>query len=114
MRVFQFFLVFLFISIFIYTLIVVINDGWILFDIFLSQIKQVDWAGQFNLDFSTYLVLSGLWAAWRNNFSGGGVLLGIVCSILGMVVFAPYLIWLSIEAKGNMKEVLLGKIRAVN
>lgn len=114
MRAFQILLVLLFISVFSYTFIVVMNDGWILFDIFLSQIKQVDWAGQFNLDFSTYLLLSGLWAAWRNNFSGGGILLGIVCSILGIVVFAPYLIWLSIEAKGNMKEILLGKIRVVN
>jgi len=66
------------------------------------------WSGQFNLDFLCYLALSGLWIMWRNKFSGKSILVGTVAMILGIVFFAPYLLWLMNKEKGDLKRVLVG------
>jgi hypothetical protein len=95
-----------------YTAIVIVNYGWNLFAVFLGDMLAVNWAGQFNLDFMCLLALSGLWLAWRHHFSPGGLVLGVLGFFGGTMVLAPYLFFASFQAKGNMKVVLLGKIRA--
>ena len=40
----------------------------------------IELAGQFNLDFFTFLLLSGFWLVWRNQFSPLGFVLGIEVS----------------------------------
>ncbi len=72
------------------------------------------WPGQFNLDFMGFLILSGLWVAWRNNFSAMGLGLGVVAFFGGIMFLTPYLFYLSFETKGDMKKILLGQIRASN
>jgi hypothetical protein len=52
-----------------YTMIVGLNHGWNLLPIFFSDIAAMTWPGQFNSDFMTFLLLSGLWPAWRHQFS---------------------------------------------
>ena len=42
-----------------YTLVVGINHGWNLLPIFVSSIAEMSWSGQFNVDFMTFLGLSG-------------------------------------------------------
>jgi hypothetical protein len=84
------------------------NDGTDLLGVFLYNIQSVNWNGQFNLDFSCYLVLSGLWIVWRDKFSTSSIVVGLVASIIGIIVFAPYLLYLIIKEKGNLKKVLLG------
>ena len=92
----------------IYSALAFKNDGADLLGVFLSNIQAVDWNGQFNLDFSCYLLLSGLWIMWRNKFSGGSIGFGLVATIMGIIVFAPYLLYLIAKEKGNLKIVLLG------
>ncbi|WP_080055769.1 hypothetical protein [Spirosoma aerolatum] len=92
----------------IYTALAFRNDGADLVGIFLSNIQAVNWNGQFNLDFSCYLLLSGLWIMWRNKFSAGSIVVGLVATILGIIVFAPYLLYQVAKEKGNLKNVLLG------
>ena len=69
------------------------------------------WPGQFNLDFTSLLTLSALWVAWRHQFSGGGVALGLLAFFGGGMFLTTYLFVVSAQAKGDMKEVLLGKAR---
>ena len=72
------------------------------------------WPGQFNFDFMCFLILSGLWLAWRHHFSLRGLALGVLGFFGGKMVFAPYLLFASFKANGDIKKLLLGKIRADN
>ena len=95
-----------------YTLLVGINHGWNLLPVFFSSIAEMSWSGQFNVDFMTFLGLSGIWVAWRHQFSGGAIALGVVAFFGGMMFLAPYLLWASAQAGGDAKVLLLGKNRA--
>lgn len=95
-----------------YTLMVGINHGWNLLPIFFANIAEMSWSGQFNLDFMTFLGLSGIWVAWRHQFTGGAIALGVVAFFGGMMFLAPYLLWASFQAGGDVKILLLGKERA--
>lgn len=93
---------------FAYTIYVAQHSGWDLFSIFTTNIISFGWNGQFNLDFSCYLLLSGLWLMWRNHFSTISIFLGICSMIIGIIFFAPCLLYLLIIEKGNISKVLLG------
>ena len=95
-----------------YTVVVGINHGWNLLPIFFSNIAAMTWSGQFNLDFTTFLALSGLWLAWRHHFSAGGLALGVLGFFGGMMVLAPYLLYASYKANGDLRVLLLGNMRA--
>jgi hypothetical protein len=95
-----------------YTMIVGLNHGWNLLPVFFSDIVAMNWPGQFNFDFTMFLSLSGLWVAWRNRFSGPGIALGVVAFFCGMLFLAPYLLYASIRAEGDVKAMLLGESRA--
>lgn len=92
-----------------YTFIAFQTEGATLFSVFLTNIKSLTWTGQFNLDFLSYLTLSGLWIMWRNKFSMKSILIGLLAMILGIVFFAPYLLWLLYKEKGEFKHVLIGE-----
>lgn len=92
----------------LYTGYVGIEYGFDIVPMFSGEIVAGTWQGQFNLDFSGYLMLSGLWVAWRYRFSPGGIVLGLVAAVLGMVLFAPYLLWLTFKHGGDMRKILLG------
>lgn len=92
-----------------YTFIAFQTEGASLLSVFLTNIKSFTWTGQFNLDFLCYLTLSGLWIMWRNKFSGKSILIGIVAMILGIIFFAPYLLWLMYSEKEDFKRVLIGE-----
>jgi hypothetical protein len=96
-----------------YTMIVGINHGWNLLPIFFSDIGAMKWPGQFNCDFMSFLSLSALWLAWRHHFSVGGLLLGVLGFFGGMMILAPYLLYASYQASGDVAVLLLGKARAV-
>lgn len=96
------------IGLFVYTFIAFQTEGADFFSVFLANIKSLTWTGQFNLDFLCYLTLSGLWIMWRNKFSGKSILVGTVATILGIVFFAPYLLWLIYKENGDLKRVLVG------
>ncbi|MEL6841864.1 MAG: hypothetical protein AAFP02_01515 [Bacteroidota bacterium] len=100
-----------FVGLLVYTILTVADHGWILFEVFLGDIMALNWSGQFNLDFSCYLLLSGIWIAWRERFSAFGILYGLAAAIIGIILFAPYVLWASVQAKGDLKEVLMGRGR---
>jgi hypothetical protein len=95
-----------------YTGNVIFNHGWGLLPIFFGNMAAMTWPGQFNLDFTCFLTLSGLWLAWRHHFSPAGLVLGVLGFFGGIMLLAPYLLFASYKANGNMKVLLLGKVRA--
>lgn len=92
----------------IYTGIVISNHGMGLFPIFFGDIAAMTWPGQFNLDFMGFLLLSGLWTAWRNGFSGLGLALGVVAIFGGIGFLAPYLLYLTFQTNGDVRSLLMG------
>ena len=112
MGVFRTLLVVIFICIFGYTAIVAANHGFGLLAVFFGDIVAMGWPGQFNVDFTSFLTLSALWLAWRHHFSPVGIALGMLGFFGGGLFLSVYLFLASFSAKGDMKELLLGKVRA--
>lgn len=111
MKGFQILLCIMIVGICGYTGIVGLNHGWDLLPIFFGDIAAMTWPGQFNFDFGCFLILSGLWVAWRSNFSPGGLALSVAAFFGGMMFLSPYLLIAIYRADGDVKEVLLGKSR---
>lgn len=91
-----------------YTFFAFKAEGAGLFSVFIDDILSLNWSGQFNLDFLCYLTLSGFWIMWRNKFTNKSILLGIAATVLGIVLFAPYLLWLVNKENGDLQRVLVG------
>jgi hypothetical protein len=108
MLIFRTFLAVLSLILMGYTAVVVSNHGMGLIPIFFGDMAAMAWPGQFNLDFMFMLFLSALWVSWRHQFSGGGLALGLLALFGGASFLTVYLFVLSIQSRGNMKEVLLG------
>ena len=112
MKAFRIYLVLAWAILAVYTAIVISNHGWGLLAIFFGDMRAMGWPGQFNLDFTIMLTLSALWVAWRHGFSGVGLLLGATALFGGALFLTTYLFIVSMVARGDMKEVLLGRTRA--
>lgn len=112
MTVLRVFLIFAFLAVAIYTVKVGLGHGWDLAAVFLGDLTAVNWSGQFNLDFLTYLWLSALWIAWRHEFSPPGIALALMASVGGMLFLALYLLVISFQTNGDLKSLLLGARRA--
>ena len=68
MTAFKMFLFVVWVALIAYTGMVIAAHGLDLLPIFFGDIWKGSWPGQFNLDFSCFLMLSALWTAWRNGF----------------------------------------------
>ncbi len=112
MTAFRIFLAIIFVVVGVYTAQVIANHGFGLFPVFFGDMAKMGWPGQFNLDFMFMLALSGLWVSWRHHFSGVGLLLGLLAFVGGAPFLAVYLFIAAGQAKGNVKELMLGKARA--
>ncbi|MCR9253331.1 MAG: hypothetical protein NXI20_23155 [bacterium] len=97
------------IGLLIYTVIAIHNDGGNFFLRAIEFSQSLKWIGQFTLDFNCYLILSALWIMWRNQFSTQCIAFGIIAMILGIIVFAPYLLYLISKEKGDLLRVIAGK-----
>ena len=112
MLAFRTLLLVMFISLGGYTAITIANHGWNLIPVFFGDMAAMAWPGQFNFDFMGFLILSGLWVSWRHQFSPAGLALGLVAVFGGIMFLSPYLLIVSFQADGDVKELLLGKARA--
>ncbi len=72
----------------------------------------MNWSEQFNFDFLSYLGLSALCIAWRHQSSLSAIIRAALASVLGILFFAPYLMIVSIQTKGDLKALLLGAKQA--
>ncbi|MEP3655902.1 MAG: hypothetical protein ABJO36_13495 [Litorimonas sp.] len=108
MKFFGIFLIVVFIGILIYTGVTISNHGLNLLPIFLGDMKEMAWPGQFNFDFMTFLALSALWTAWRNKFSAKGLCLAVVAFFGGMLFLSAYLFYLTFKSDGSVVHVMIG------
>ncbi|MFM9878971.1 MAG: hypothetical protein ACKVOO_00990 [Burkholderiaceae bacterium] len=108
MLIFRALLVVLWVVLMAYTGVVISNHGMGLLPIFFGDMAAMTWPGQFNLDFMFMLILSALWVAWRHQFSGLGLALGLLALIGGASFLTVYLLVLSLRSNGNVKVILLG------
>lgn len=91
-----------------YTAVVVSREGADFLSVFVGDILQITWAGQFNLDFMGMLVLSALWVAWRHRFSAGGLALAALAGVGGMLFLCIYLLVESARSRGSVAGLLMG------
>ncbi|MEM7572914.1 MAG: hypothetical protein AAF433_08435 [Bacteroidota bacterium] len=91
-----------------YTYLAMQNDGGNFFAKAIAFSTSLEWQGQFTLDFGCYLLLSELWIMWRNRYSLTSIVLSIAAMILGIIVFAPYLLYLLSQESGDLKRLLVG------
>ncbi len=96
----------------LYTIPVVLAHGINLFPYFFGDIREMGWAGQFNVDFLGFLTMSAVWTAWRNQFSASGLALGTLAFFFGAPFLTIYLLYLSFSTNGNLPVMLLGSERA--
>lgn len=92
-----------------YTAVVIWLNGMNYFPVFFAPLGAFGWQGQFNIDFACYLTLSGLWIAWRHNFSSMGIIFGIISVGGGLIFFAIYLIIETRHVGMNIPDLLLQK-----
>ncbi|MFK7915745.1 MAG: hypothetical protein AB8B93_17645 [Pseudomonadales bacterium] len=112
MTLFRILLTAIFAVVAIYTIPVVLDHGITLFPVFFGDIAKMGWAGQFNVDFLGFLVLSACWTALRNRFSITGLGLSLLAFFLGAPFLTAYLLILSVRCNGNIEAMLLGEQRA--
>ena len=113
MIAFRILLLILLIAVVTYTIPVVIEEGLSsLLPTFFRDILAMTWPGQFNFDFLGFLILSATWTAWRNQFSASGLGLALVALFGGIPFLTTYLLYLSYQAKGDIRVMLLGEGRS--
>ena len=112
MTAFRALLILFFALLLTYTSVVVMEYGLNFVPFALRDARAMGWPGQFDVDFLMMLTLSGLWVAWRHQFTATGLLLGLLAFLGGASFQCVYLFVVSLQARGDMREVLLGKSRA--
>lgn len=108
MNMFRYVLIAMTVLIIVLTVAAIADGGFNLITPFFEPILALSWQGQFNFDFICYLILSGIWMAWRSGFTGSGIALGLLAPPLGILFFAPYLLYLISKTNGDPRRLLLG------
>jgi len=108
-NLFRAFVVAIFIAIATYTGVVAVHHGVDLFTVFFGDMAKLSWSGQFNLDFTCLLALSGIWVAYRHRFRPVGLALGGCAFVGGALFLSVYLLAATARAKGDAKALLLGE-----
>lgn len=111
MAPFRTLLVVILVSIVGYTAVTIANHGMNLLPVFFSDMAKMGWPGQFNFDFLCMLALSGLWVAWRHEFSPAGIALGVVAFFGGAMFLSAYLLIVTARVR-DVRVLLLGPGRA--
>ena len=96
-----------------YTVPVILEHGLlVLLPTFFGDMLQMNWPGQFNLDFFCFLIFSATWLAWRHEFSPAGLALGVGGLLLGAPYLSVYLLVQSARVNGDVAALFLGEGRA--
>lgn len=111
MTVFRILLSIIFSAILAYTLVVINHHGANLLPVFFGDIASLSWPGQFNFDFLCLLILSGVWVAWRHQFTAPGIGLGLCTALGGALFLSAYLFVETLRVRGDGAALLLGMAR---
>lgn len=72
------------------------------------------WRAQFNTDFSLHLLLAAAWMVYRARSWALGLVWAVLAINLGALFTLAYLLVVSIQARGDMRAVLLGRHAKIN
>ena len=92
----------------IYTGMVIKKEGINFIVVWIENIINLSWNGQFHVDFMCYLLLSGVWIMWRDRFSFWSMALACCAMVIGFIFLAPYVLYVVAKENGNFKKVLTG------
>jgi uncharacterized integral membrane protein len=67
------------------------------------------WRAQFNIDFLLHLLLVGAWMIWSNANRALGLVFALLAVTGGAVFTFAYLLVRTVQTRGNLKQVLLGR-----
>jgi hypothetical protein len=81
-------------------------------DVFIGDFAQ-PWRAQFNADFAVHLLLVGAWLVFRARTWWLGLIWALLAINLGGVFTLAYLLVVSIQTEGDMRQLLLGRHAAV-
>ncbi|HZF94090.1 MAG TPA: hypothetical protein VEZ20_04365 [Allosphingosinicella sp.] len=88
---------------------------WALFELGLLALPQTfaadlshPWRAQLYLDLELQLLVFAAWTVWRERSLGVGLACAAATMLLGALFTLPYLLALSIRAKGDVRRLLLG------
>lgn len=108
MNGFRLFLMVYCIALIAYSATTMVHHGPNLLPIFFRDIAAMAWPGQFNFDFLGFLSLSAMWTAWRNGFTLAGMGLAVLAFFGGMLFLSIYLLILSYQTNGDLRQMLVG------
>ena len=108
MAAFRLLLVVMLVALTIYTVAVGTNYGWNFWPDYFRILGEWRWPGQFAADFTVFLILTGLWTAWRAHFTGRAIARGRLAMALGTGFIATYLLYLSWRERGDVPRMLVG------
>ena len=111
MGAFRFYLAVIFIAVTIYTVPVVLEQGFILFQVFFNDMAEMGWPGQFNFDFMMMLLMSATWVAWRHQFKPVGLVLAVPAFLGGAPFLTAYLFYQSFQSD-DVATLFLGPNRS--
>lgn len=112
MTLFRLLLIAIIVTVGVFTIMVVGQQGPNFLTPFFTDILKVGWAGQFNMDFASLLIMCSVWLMWRHHFSPLGLLFGVVIFVGGAPFLSGYLLIVMAKGKPDMTELLLGRARA--
>jgi len=77
-------------------------------DVFIGDFAH-PWRAQFNGDFALHLLLVAAWMVYRSRSWIVGVICGLLAIMLGGLFTLAYLLVVSFQARGDLRQVLLGR-----
>jgi hypothetical protein len=79
--------------------------------VFIGDFAQ-PWRAQFNADFALHLLLIATWLVYRARSWWVGLIWAVLAINLGGVFTLAYLLVVSFQTKGDIRELLLGRVAA--
>jgi hypothetical protein len=108
MKILRYSLVLSTIIIYLFTVIAIKGYGFNWPAIAISDLVSLNWRSQFDIDFLIHLLLLATWVVWREGATARAYLYGFLSVVLGGMFSFPYILYISIKAKGDVKTMLLG------
>jgi len=108
MKILRYFLVLSTIIIYSITVIAINGYGVNWPAVAIGDLASLSWRSQFDIDFIIHLLLLATWVVWREGATTRAYLFGLLSVVMGGMFSFPYIVYTSIKAKGNVKDMLLG------
>ena len=108
MKTLRYFLVLATIGIYLFTVTAINGHGLNWPAVAIHDLSSLDWRTQFDFDFIIHLILLASWVVWREGATARAYLFGFLSIVMGGMFSFPYIIYVSVQANGDVSKLLLG------